>query len=137
MHGDKAGRMFVDVPLSTVAAATATVIAGLVRNPFLDLKAKLKAFKVITPVAVVGDDTNTKHINIKLVDGTEIGNLDLATALSLAVGVAQNGTLSGTAAQLLLAANSGTLLIEVEKIGTGVALPDGLTIRFEFEGGGV
>lgn len=109
------------------AAATATELVTIFRAPF---DCKIVSVEVIPDAAITGIDTNETNVNLinAGTDGagtTELASVDFVTGTN---GVA------GTAIQLYapataLSVTSGTILqIQLEKIGTGLALPRFLAI---------
>jgi hypothetical protein len=105
-----------------VAAANATEKHPVFRAPFACEVTKLH---VVPRANVTGNDTNRKNLNVKKA-ATEIGNLDLVTGVDLAASVSR--TISLTKTKLVV---GETLDLEVEKVGTGVDLPD-LHVEVEF-----
>ena len=109
------------------AAATATEII-----PIFEAPASVKIEKVIfrPGAAVTGQDTNTTHLNVINMGTagtgtTELGNYDLTSGNDLAVG--ERKELYAPATSLEVAAQ--TLIgLQLEKVGTGLDVPDGIVI---------
>jgi hypothetical protein len=126
---------FHDVPgnhiaqhgVPTHAAATATELVTIFRAPF---DCKIVSVEIIPDAAITGADTNETNVNlINAGTGgagtTELANIDFVSGTN---GVA------GTAIDLYsptdaLALDAGTVLqLQLEKVGTGLALPRFLAI---------
>ncbi len=114
------------------AAATATERVNIFEVPF---KAKVRAVYIRPDAAITGADTNTTHVN--LLNGgtagtgtTELGAKDFVAGTDAAIG--EKLTLYAPASKL--AVDAGTLLvIQFEKVGSGLALPQ-FSVTVEYEG---
>lgn len=113
---------FVMVPAH--AAATATEALPIFKAPFA---CKIKAVRVVPGTAATGDNTNRTNYN--LLDGgsagtgtTELGNLDYATGTDAAVGVTQDVYAPADPDDYEALAAGDVLKLQMEKVGTGVAL---------------
>lgn len=133
--GKNPGRYTHNVILPAVAAATATQVNMIWIAPD---NVKVLGVAVAAGAAVTGDNTNTKNLN--LIDAgtgagtTEVGNLDLATGTDLAAKTPRAivDADAGTGTAFTLDAGDG-LALQIEKVGTGVALPDLLvTVTYQF-----
>lgn len=112
------------VMLPAHAAATATEALPIFRAPFA---CRVTAVRVVPGAAATGDNTNRTNYN--LLNGgaagtgtTELGNLDYATGTDAAVGVTQNVYAPADPANGTALAAGDTLKMQIEKVGTGVAL---------------
>lgn len=108
----------------SILAATATEVHPIFRAPFACI-IPTDGVNVVPQADVTGDDTNTKYLNIQNrgsagTGTTEIGHLDLATGVDLVDFDSKNIPL--TAAVTLAAGD--VLAVQVEKVGTGVLLPN-------------
>jgi hypothetical protein len=111
-----------------VLAATATTKFPIFTAP---CKCRITAVSFMPQTGSTGDNTNTKNLN--LINGgaagagtTEVGNLDLVTGTDLTAldekAIPFNATYSGG-----VVLNEGDVLIlEVEKVGTGVNAGPGI-----------
>lgn len=115
--------------LPPVAAADATANFVVFEAP---VNCKVEKVKVIPGAAVTGADTNTRHLNL-INRGTngagaaEVANYDLT--LGNDVGVA--GLVLYAPVPALAVAQGTQLALQVEKAGTGIALPP-LAVVVEF-----
>lgn len=109
------------------AAATATENCFLFRAPF---KAELVSVELIPDADITGADSNSSNVNLVNAgtDGagaTELANVDYASGTNATAGDAI--ALYAPAAPLALA--EGTILkLQLEKVGTGLALPSFLAL---------
>lgn len=133
--GKDPGRHTVTVIVPAVAAATATQTNLIWIAPDA---VKVLGVEVATGAGVTGDTTNTKNLNLQDVGtgsgSTEVGNLDLITSTDLTAKTPRAivDEDAGTGTAFSLDAGDGLALV-VEKVGTGVAIPDMLvriTYRF-------
>ena len=127
-----AGVHYLEAVLPAVASGANTAYEAVFMNPFPNNKAYVESIQLIPIEAITGDNTNTNNWNVDLVAGTEIANKDFATGSDAVRGVALPFTISGTAAQRLLAVG-GTLLVEREEVGTQPARIHGHKIRVGFK----
>ena len=89
---------------------------------FVAPKACLVSAVSITPAtAVTGVNTNTRHLNLDIPDGTEVATVDYVNGTDEVTMTprALYSSASGTAM-----AAGGVMAIENEKIGNGIALPN-------------
>ena len=126
-----AGVHYVEAVLPAVASGGNTAYEAIIMNPFPNNKAYVQSIELIPIEDITGDATNTNNWNVDLVGGTEIANKDFGAASDADRGVALAFTISGTAAQRLLAVG-GTLLVEREEVGTQPARIHGHKIRVGF-----
>lgn len=126
---DIPGTHYAQVHLPVVATGDASAIIGTWVAPH---KCKIVSIEHVPSAAITGVNTNTRHLNVQLAAGTEIANLDYVDGEDGAAATPNALTLTGTAAQLTLAAGAG-LLIQSEKVGTGLALPIG-QLRIGYQG---
>lgn len=137
MLGELPGTLYVERVLPAVAADTATGLIAVITNPFSDRKCKITGFDLVPIADITGDATNTQNFNLIAADGTtEIGNLDFGAGASAAKGVAEAGTLTGTAAQLLLDVGE-SVFVQRQDVGISPALAAGHVIRLHVRGAGV
>jgi len=118
---DLSGTLYFESVIPPVAAADATVEFPIAYGS--TAKGLNASGIIIVPsAAVTGNDTNTKYLNIinytAAASGTELGHYDLATGSNLSAGIAVYIPIA--AATL---AEDGMLTLQVEKVGSGVALP--------------
>ena len=131
--GKHPGRHTVCVTLPAVAAATATQTNMIWIAPDA---VQVVGVEVAAGAGVTGNNSNTKNLN--LIDAgtgagtTEVGNLDLVTGTDLTAKTPRAivDADAGTGAAFSLDAGDGLALI-VEKVGTGVAVPD-LLVRITY-----
>lgn len=122
------GTLYTEASLPLNASNAATAIVAALVNPF-GKNAKIVSLDFFFPEAVTGDNTNSMHLNLMLANGsTEIGQLDFTTGVNATIGTKKAGTLSGTAAQLTIAAD-GCVTLQREKIGTTPARIAGARVR--------
>jgi hypothetical protein len=130
---DVPGSHYTYLTMAAVASGDNTAYVGGTINP-LNGPAKIIAIHLIPIAAITGDNTNSNNYNVDIVASTtEIANLDLATGTDAVLGVPLAFTLSGTAAQLTVAAG-GVLLVEREETGTQPVRIAGHAIRFTWKG---
>lgn len=122
---DIPGPISATASVIAVAAATTTVVYDIFRAPDA---VKITKIEIVPQAAVTGNDSNTKYLNV--LDGgaagtgtTEVANLDLATGVNLVALDGKNIPLNATYASGCVMAEGDTLLLQIEKVGTGVALP--------------
>jgi hypothetical protein len=128
--GKHPGRHTHQIMIPAVAAATATQLNMIWTAPD---NVKVLGVAVAAGAAVTGDNTNRKNLN--LIDAgtgagtTEVGNLDLVTGTDLAAKTPRAIVDADAAigAAFTLDAGDG-LALQIEKAGTGVALPDLLVV---------
>lgn len=129
---DIAGPRVDQAQVRAHAAATATELVNIWQAPF---KCKIRSVKLRPDAAITGADTNTTHAN--LLNGgvagtgtTELGNIDFVSGTDAAVG--EELDLYAPASPTLV--DAGTLLkVQLEKVSTGLALPQFLAV-IEYEG---
>lgn len=109
------------------AAATATEIVPIFEAP---AAVKIEKVKIIPAAAITGADTNTTHVNLLNLGANGAGVTELA-AKDYVSGVnstiAQTHELYAPASPLAIAAGV-KLGIELQKVGTGLALPAFLVV---------
>ncbi len=115
--------------IESTAAADATKTRVIFVAP---VSGKIEKVKVVPDTAITGADTDTKHLN--LIDrgttgagSTELASIDLVSGTD--IGVA--GANLYAPATPLSVSQGNQLAIQVEKIGTGQALPP-LHVEVEF-----
>lgn len=127
------GTYYTEHVLPLQASSANTAIEAVISNP-LGRNAKIVSIDHLPVEAITGDNSNSQHMNILLADGsTEIANLDYDLATDAVRGVAKAFTLSGTAAQLTIAAGI-CILYQREEIGTQPARIAGHKIRVGWKG---
>lgn len=114
------------------AAATATEVAYVFVAPFA---CKVRSVSLVWDAAITGANTNTTNVNLLNAgaDGTgttELANIDYASGTNATAGATVS--LYAPASYLSLAAGA-KLAIQIEKVGTGLALPTG-TVVVTYEG---
>lgn len=122
------GTQTADGFVPSVAAATATEVHPIFVAPIRCI-IPTNGVNFVPQAAVTGDNTNTKNLNVQNRGSagsgtTEVGNLDLVTGVNL---VAFDKTNIPLGAALTLEAGD-VLGLQVEKVGTGVLIPN---IMFE------
>lgn len=110
------------VALAQVAAGTATSSFSIFTAP---CPCRVRAVTFTPDVATTGNNSNTKNLNVvnKGASGagtTEIGNLDLLTGVNLVAFDETNIPITATAL-----AEGDVLALQVEQVGTGVAVGGG------------
>lgn len=118
--------------IDTVAAGDATEDQVIFTAPF---RCVLTGVTITPNASSTGDNTNTKNLNVidKAADGSgavEVGNLDLVLATDLTEADETTIPLTGTAAQLAML-KGDVLMLEIEQVGTGVAIGESL-IKVQF-----
>ena len=114
-----------------VAAADATELQTIFIAPY---PCKITGVTITADAAVTGDNTNAKNLNIFNTGSAgagvvEIANLDLVTGVNL---VARDEKTIGSGMSTTLAAGD-VLAVQVEQVGTGVAIPRS-TFKVAFQG---
>ena len=114
----------------SILAATATESHNVFTAPFAG---RIKKIHVVPQASVTGDDTDRKNLNFidKGSDGlgaVEVANLDLVTGTDLTA--FKRTTISAVLDNRMAAGD--VLVMEAEKIGGGVLLPD-MLVLIEFE----
>lgn len=127
--GDLPGLHYVDVPFRSHAAADATE-EYLAIMPFA---CRLIDAAVYPAAAVTGQDTNTTHLNLinrgtAGTGTTELDAIDLVSGTDLTVGA----NAFGLATPVNLAAGA-VIAFQMEKVGTGLLIPNG-TVRLTIDG---
>lgn len=112
---------------AAVAAGTATSTFTLFTAP---CAGRVRAVSITPDVATTGNNTNTKNLNLidKGVNGagtTEVGNLDLVTGVNLTAFDETAIPLNATFAAGVPMVEGQVLGIQVEQVGTGVAVGPG------------
>ena len=107
-----------------VAAATATSSFAIFTAP---QKGRVLRVSITPDAAATGDNTNSKNLNLvnKGAAGagtTEVGNLDLVTGVDLVAFDEKEIPLNATYANGVDMAEGDVLALQVEKVGTGVAV---------------
>jgi len=126
--------IYTDTVLPAITADAATAIIAHVMNPF-SKSAYINSIKLFPGVEIANSDNNTDtfNLNIQLEATTEIANWDLLDnngPFEVDAG-GYDFTISGSAAQRLIAAGDG-LLIQREDSGTSPALVNGQIIRIHW-----
>lgn len=116
-NDDKSGIVWTNHILPAVASGGNTAYECVCANPFGEVYAYIEDARYIPIEDVDGDDTNSFNLNMDLVAGTEIANLDFPNSNNASKGVAEAFTFTGTAAQRRIAPND-SVLIEREEVGT-------------------
>lgn len=122
---DIPGLHYLQVSIPAAAAADATAILAGVRMPF---KCTVKTVHFIPAAAITGADTNSANYNVqKVVDttATEIANKDFASGTNATALVETR--IGGAALDVSLAAGDRVVL-QREKVGTGLATPAGTLV---------
>ena len=88
----------------------------------------IQGFSITPDSAVSGDDTDRKNLNFinKGSDGsgtTELANLDLETDTDLSAAVETEITATGTAIASRRLSQGDVVVLEIEQVASGVALP--------------
>lgn len=131
---DVCGTHYTCASMAAVASSDNTAVVAVIESPFSLGSAKIVSIDHIPAAAVTGDATNSCHFNALLIDGsTEIANLDYDAAINGVLGTPKAFTLSGTAAQLTVAAG-GCILIQREEIGTQPVMIAGHRFRVGWQG---
>lgn len=110
----------------SVLAATATEQHPIFVAP---VKCRVLAVSIVPQAAVTGDNTNTKNLNVinkgaAGVGTTEVANLDLVTGANLVAFDESAIPLNTTYVNGVDMTEGDTLTLQVEKVGTGVLLPN-------------
>lgn len=133
MNHDNPGVLYTETALPATTAADVSSIAAILTNPFRG-NAKIVSCDLYPVAAITGDDTNSQNFNLMLANGTtEIGQLDFPAAVNGVIGTKKAFTLSGTAAQLTIAAD-GAVTIQIEDVGDQPGLIYGHRIRIGWKG---
>lgn len=118
--------MHATIPPTTAAAVTTQHIIAVVPESVGDQGINVLEVNVVPQGAVAGNATNRKNLNINA--GTdEIGNLDLNAGTNL-VARTRRKIFSG----MHQMDPGDVLVLEIEKIGTGVAIPQ-LLVEIVFQ----
>lgn len=124
---DIPGNHVATAPIRAHAAATATELIAIFRAPFA---CKIVSVEILWDAAITGADTNTTHVNLHNrgtagTGTTELGNIDYVNATDAAQFVAED--LYSPATPLSIAAGV-ILAVQLEKVSSGLALPNGTAI---------
>jgi len=125
--------IYTDTVLPAVGSNPGSAVIAHVLNPF-SKSAYINsiALKPGASIANAADNGNTWNLNVQLEAGTEIANKDLLSNNGpLAVGTDYAFTISGNAAQRLVATGHGLLVYE-EDIGSAPAIVNGHVVRIHW-----
>lgn len=128
-YHDLVGSAKDEIPCAGQLAADATGYIAIWRAPY---KCRVVVMNYVSTGAVTGNTTNHRNLNVDLAAGTEQANLDLTTGVDMTAGVAIAIPISATGGYIDLE-EGATLLLESEKINTGVAVPIG-NWQIEYQG---
>jgi hypothetical protein len=124
---DIPGNHVATAPIRAHAAATATELVGIFRAPFA---CKIISVEILWDAAITGADTNTTHVNLHNrgtagTGTTELGNIDYVSGTDAAAFVAEDLYSPATPLEV---AEGVILAIQLEKVASGLALPNGTAI---------
>lgn len=124
--GDIPGAMFTAQAYTPAhAAATATEVVPIFMHPTLNVRIRKVGF--IPAAAATGDNSNTTNLNLQNrgtagSGTTELGNFDPVTGADLVAHDYKEVYAPATPADL----DAGSVLaVQFEKVGTGLAIPQG------------
>jgi len=133
MPGRRESTEFTErMALAVHAAATATEERTVFSAP---CACRVRAFSIVSDIAVTGDNTNTTNLNVKNKGAAGVGTTVVAT-LNLPTGTNlvafDENAIPLAAAGAFAMVEGDTLTLEFVKVGTGVAIGPGmLTIDWE------
>ena len=116
--------VYTSLPAKTASDATDEHLIFVVPESIGDRGAKILSVSVIPQGAATGHGTNRKNLNTKI-DNTERGNVDLVAGTNLVARTKLQiyPDADGDDGHPRILAPGGTVAIEIEKAGSGVATP--------------